>query len=78
MYTTHMIIGGAGCDEMSPGSGDGVDGDLSGINWLAASSANYGMGILNVVNDTQLVWQWFESTNGTVVDEIVITKPAVN
>ncbi len=36
----------------------------SGVQWLANANANYGMGILDVVNDTQLAWRWFDSTTG--------------
>ena len=96
-FTVHMVIGGAGCDEMTTGTVEETDG----VQWLAASNADYGMGILNVrcegrvgafvcnladgpfgpkilaqvVNDTRLVWQWFSSDNGTLLDEMVITKP---
>ena len=39
-------------------------GLTSGVEWLANANANYGMGIVNIVNDTQLAWRWFDSTTG--------------
>ena len=42
-------------------------GLTSGVEWLANANANYGMGIVNIVNDTQLAWRWFDSTTGGVL-----------
>ena len=68
----HLIVGGAGCDEMMNASvsAPGVD-----PAWVATSVTDYyGLGLLDVQNDTALRWRWFESRNGVILDEVHITK----
>ncbi len=45
--------------------------------WLANGDSTYGMGILNVVNDTMVTWKWYDSDTGTVADSFVLTKDPV-
>jgi len=78
-FPVHLIVGGAGCDEM--------DAQVSGVElpqegspaadpaWLAmADTTHYGMGILDVINATTLQWRWFESLDGTLLDQITLVK----
>ncbi len=79
LYTVHMIVGGAGCDEMNPSA----DADANATKpvpqkptpqWLAAANGQFGMGLLTVTSATELSYQWYDSTTGTVADSVTITK----
>jgi Calcineurin-like phosphoesterase/Iron/zinc purple acid phosphatase-like protein C len=96
-FPVHLIVGGAGCDEMSGKTATNPlgDGD-SDPAWLAAKdTTHYGMGILNVYNvsvavqsmETTLLlvfclclqattvrWTWYESKDGSVLDQITLVK----
>jgi len=72
-YPVHLIVGGAGCDEMTNVT---ATAPLADPAWIAdADLTHYGMGILDV-NSTALHWRWFESLNGAVLDQVTITKKA--
>jgi len=68
-YPTYVLVGGAGCDEMSGAQGV----ELS--DWCAYQDTTYyATGILTVYNSTTLTWEYIISKDGTVKDSFTITK----
>jgi len=68
--TVHVTIGNAGCPE---GLSHVFDKDTP--DWLAVrNSIDYGFGVVNVLNETALVWEMRFAANGSVADSFVLTK----
>jgi hypothetical protein len=61
-FPVHLIVGGAGCDEMTGKTATDPLSDGADPAWLAAKdTTHYGMGILNVYNVRRvrgLFWRW--------------------
>ena len=44
-------------------------------DWLAVLNKDfYGMGVLNVVSNSELKWTWYKSADGSVLDTVTIQK----
>jgi len=70
-YTFYMISGGAGCDE---GHSDPPHDDAVMPSWsVALDYTNYGVGVLDV-SKTELSWKYLNAQDGSVQDEVTITK----
>ncbi len=39
---------------------------------------DYGIGTLNVINNTVVTWKFFQSSTGDLIDTFTVTKPAIN
>ena len=75
--TTLIVSGGAGCDEMSQGTHQTLaeqdTGYLAPLGSLAVTSNKYSIGVLKV-NGTSLLWQLYDSVDGSVIDQLALTK----
>jgi hypothetical protein len=77
----YVLAGGAGCDEMVVGVGS--DGGMVETSdklasapaaWNAYADAQFGTGVLKVINRTTIQWQYIHSADMTVADQFYITK----
>jgi hypothetical protein len=75
--TTLIVSGGAGCDEMSQGTHQTLaeqdTGYLAPVGSLAVTSNKYSTGVLKV-NGTNLFWHLYDSVDGSVIDQLTLTK----
>jgi len=64
--TIHILSGAAGNKEgLNP---------VTNSTWLAFGAKEFGFGIVDVVNNTQLIWTFYKSSNMEVLDKITINK----
>lgn len=64
-----VVVGGAGCDEMAQGARK----NASGVGQASYVSRRYASGVLRA-NATALTWGLLDSEDGSVLDEVVLTK----
>ena len=92
--TTHLMIGGAGNDEMSESTEDppipSLDEMLSYIHpegdgkwrpskdagtWTALTDVNHvGIGIVQIIDDSTLQFDYVRTADGSVFDQITLTR----
>lgn len=69
--TTHLLIGGAGNDEMK----DVPNNDVSPPGpWTVVTDGNYGIGQITIVDDSNLRFDYIQTTPGKVFDSITLTR----
>lgn len=79
-HTVYVVAGGAGCDEMHGAerrlddSVRAADSNAVPIWNVYADAANYGTGVLHVLNETTLHWEYTISRNLEVADEFYLVK----
>jgi len=67
-----VVVGGAGCEEMSD-IGDAADAMLAEGAPVYATG-KLATGVLNVLNKSAVQWVLYSSTNGDVLDKLLLTK----
>ena len=66
------MVGGAGCEEMRD-IGDAADAMLAEGAPVYATG-KLATGVLNVLNKSAVQWVLYSSTNGDVLDKLLLTK----
>jgi len=69
--TAYVVVGGAGCDEMTPEGPDGYD---TSADWIVTHDHHFGTGILHVINASTVKWTYLQSDSLSVADEFWVTK----
>mmetsp|Transcript_3187 Transcript_3187/g.4798 ORF Transcript_3187/g.4798 Transcript_3187/m.4798 type:complete len:500 (+) Transcript_3187:76-1575(+) len=69
--TAYVVVGGAGCDEMTP---EGPDGYNTSAEWIVTHDHHYGTGVLEVVNASAVKWTYILSDDLSVKDQFWLTK----
>lgn len=68
-----VVVGGPGCDEMHADTGPPPDPSSRGMGQPSYATHRYASGVLRV-NQTALVWQLLDSMDGSVLDEVRLSK----